>query len=701
MADIFTGVRVLEVKQDIIAQIYQEGYLSVDFDQRYKFVQNEYVVIKDISGEADTIITKCIDEKLIQIPAEYKLKAANVSPKNKEQQMALDALLDDEVKVVVLTGRAGSGKAQPLDSNVLTPNGFVKMGDLQIEDYVLTPQNKKAKIIGIFPQGKKDIYQVIFHDGTSTECCGDHLWLTKTSKERDGKKPGQIRTLKEIKKTLRYSKNNKRNHSIPMVEALDIGTSKNLIDPYLMGCILGDGGISIGSCALTTADPELLDLNAIYINNIGCKLNKTQDKYTYNLVALNLINGTCPANKIKRINSNTNDTIIYNSVKHASLALKISYSGIYKAIKSGRIYKNSTWSYIKNSKPFSNNPIKNELIKLNCFGCTALTKFIPSQYLYGSFQARVALLQGLMDTDGTVENNGTSTYLSTSSIYLKNNFKYLAESLGCKVTVRCKTKPQYRYKGKIETGNTNYIIRISCPNTFEPFRLKRKLELYKPKTKYQPTRYIDEIKYIGKKQAQCILIDDPTHLYVTDNFIVTHNTLMGLAAALQKMDDQVYKKIILTRPMSWVGKHGLGALPGDVDDKFKPYLQNYMCNIEHLLGDARNNIDHLIEHYCMEFIPIQLIRGASWANSFIIADEVQVLDYEEMLTLGTRVGENSKLIIMGDLNQRDEKIAKEKTGIYRFAQDRKSKESKIVSFIELQKCVRSDVARLFADIFEE
>ena len=152
--------------------------------------------------------------------------------------------------------------------------------------------------------------------------------------------------------------------------------------------------------------------------------------------------------------------------------------------------------------------------------------------------------------------------------------------------------------------------------------------------------------------------------------------------------------------MSWVGKHSLGALPGDVDEKFRPYLQNYLCNLEFMLGGNPDAITDLISQYRIEFLPIQLIRGAYWHDAFIIADEVQALDYHEMLTLGTRVAEGSKLIIMGDLGQRDEKIAKEKTGIHKFINSDLVKKNPLVASLELIKCERSKVSQLFADVFE-
>jgi PhoH-like ATPase len=198
------------------------------------------------------------------------------------------------------------------------------------------------------------------------------------------------------------------------------------------------------------------------------------------------------------------------------------------------------------------------------------------------------------------------------------------------------------------------------------------------------------------------LLDDRIKVSVLTGRAGTGKTLLALAAALQifERSEGRYKKIILTRPMSWVGKHGLGALPGDVDDKFSPYLQNYVCNIEHLLNGGRRTVDDLVRQYCMELIPLQLIRGASWANAIILADEVQVLDYDDMVSLGTRVGADSKIVIMGDLGQRDEKIAREKTGIHKFVNDPTVKNSPIAASIDLIKCERSDVATLFADVFE-
>ncbi len=199
--------------------------------------------------------------------------------------------------------------------------------------------------------------------------------------------------------------------------------------------------------------------------------------------------------------------------------------------------------------------------------------------------------------------------------------------------------------------------------------------------------------------AMNVLMDDEVPLNIMTGRAGTGKTLLSMAVALEKIEQKKYKRLILTRPMSQVGKRDLGALPGDVGEKFGPYLNNYYSNLEYMVG-PKSVID-AINQYKIEFIPLQLMRGTSFFNAFIIADEVQVLDHHEMLTLGTRMGEGCKLVVMGDLNQRDENIAKNRTGIYKLMQDNRIKESSLASAIELIKIERSALSRLFAETFDE
>lgn len=220
----------------------------------------------------------------------------------------------------------------------------------------------------------------------------------------------------------------------------------------------------------------------------------------------------------------------------------------------------------------------------------------------------------------------------------------------------------------------------------------------------KPDHIVSGIKAKNKEQMMALnaLMDDSISVVTMTGRAGTGKTLLSLATALSKIESKspLYNGIILTRPMTQVGKHDIGILPGEIDDKFGPYLKNYMCNFEHLFK-GKKSIEDMIKFYNIEFVPLQLIRGASWANKIIIADEVQTLNHHEMLTLGTRVGENSKLIIMGDLSQRDEKIAKDKTGLFHWVNNKDVKASQLTASIHLLKCERSEISRLFADVFEE
>jgi PhoH-like ATPase len=182
-------------------------------------------------------------------------------------------------------------------------------------------------------------------------------------------------------------------------------------------------------------------------------------------------------------------------------------------------------------------------------------------------------------------------------------------------------------------------------------------------------------------------------------------TLCSIAAAFYQTferDDLPYNRIILTRPMDPVGKTGLGALPGTVEEKFSPYLANFFSNFSCLLGEHGDSyIRMLMENKKIEMVPLQLIGGASYSNAFILADEVQSLDEDEMYALGTRVSENSKIILMGDYRQRYGTKGKlSETGLYTLMNSSILHRSKFAAAIKLIKQERSEIAGLFTEIFD-
>ena len=151
---------------------------------------------------------------------------------------------------LLIYGTEGIGKAQPLDARILTPSGFVPMGTICVGDKVIGSDGKTHHVIGVYPQGEKEVYRVTFRDGSSTRCCDDHLWFTQTRAERDNEISGAVRTLKDIRKNLRYGTH--FNHQVPRINPVQFAPRKTppMIDPWLLGMFLGDGHCS-GNVVLT------------------------------------------------------------------------------------------------------------------------------------------------------------------------------------------------------------------------------------------------------------------------------------------------------------------------------------------------------------------------------------------------------------------------------------------------------------------
>jgi PhoH-like ATPase len=171
----------------------------------------------------------------------------------------------------------------------------------------------------------------------------------------------------------------------------------------------------------------------------------------------------------------------------------------------------------------------------------------------------------------------------------------------------------------------------------------------------------------------------------------TGKTLIAYAAALhQVFDEKNYDRLVLTKPTYEVGAGpGLGTVPGDIDEKFAPFLINFRHIAEEL------NVNRFYQaREQVAFEPIQRMRGASYINTLVVADEVQSLDRHEMKTLVTRIGKGSKLILMGDLEQIDRRIKREDTGLHKLAINEDLKKSPLCATVELIKNERSEISEL-------
>lgn len=172
-----------------------------------------------------------------------------------------------------------------------------------------------------------------------------------------------------------------------------------------------------------------------------------------------------------------------------------------------------------------NSALRAEIRKLGLDGSRSSTKFIPENYLYMSIEHRTALMQGLMDTDGYVDSRSHCAYTSVS-VRLAQQVRFLAWSLGYKASL-CKNPAGYRDKsGEMIHCQDAYTVHINGPNLTELFRLDRKKGRCRVRDR-EATRTIVSVEPDGECEMQCIAVDHPNSLYLTDDFIVTHNTHTG------------------------------------------------------------------------------------------------------------------------------------------------------------------------------
>tara|TARA_R100000152_G_C6782243_1_gene219250 strand:+ start:2419 stop:3729 length:1311 start_codon:yes stop_codon:yes gene_type:complete len=130
-------------------------------------------------------------------------------------------------------------------------------------------------------------------------------------------------------------------------------------------------------------------------------------------------------------------------------------------------------------------------------------------------------------------------------------------------------------------------------------------------------------------------------------------TILALAAGLdQILESGTYKKLVVTRPVQPLGKD-IGYLPGTMEEKMKPWLMPIQDNLDFLLNGKSNNIAHLYDDNTIQVEALTYIRGRSISNAFIIVDEAQNLTTHELKTIITRVGENTKIVLTGDVEQID------------------------------------------------
>lgn len=195
------------------------------------------------------------------------------------------------------------------------------------------------------------------------------------------------------------------------------------------------------------------------------------------------------------------------------------------------------------------------------------------------------------------------------------------------------------------------------------------------------------------------MLDDSLLLNVAIGTAGTGKTTLAMSYALNMFFTES-KNIILSKPTSLVGSsNAFGPVPGDIDEKYSPYLSSYEIILNKIASDKGTAyVKMLKEKKVIQYVPVELARGCTYDNCTFILDEAQNLNWHELNTIVSRMGNNTKMIILGDLNQIDTNMAENQTGLFKMINSEPFKDSKITTAVELVKQYRSPITQLIADV---
>lgn len=402
-----------------------------------------------------------------------------------------------DADLVICGGKKGGGKVLTNDSDIITPFGMRKNGDLKVGDIISNPcTGGMERVIEIYEHPAHDFYRLFFDDGSWVDCGLEHLWKVRqtgyTHKCRNLYGLGveddyRIWTFGMIKKWLDEQEEGKHYMSgakcrsskyliVPLCEPVRFTRAGNCmrrtdIDPYVIGAVIGD----------------------------GC-LTESATRY-------------CDA----RLTSADNDII-----------REFKKAGVVVSAMTQRKGSKATDYELMSDK------LREQLSISKLYGSKSADKFIPTCYKFATIDERKAIIQGLMDTDGYIDNRG-HCYFTSVSRTLAEDVQFIIRSLGGWASISVDTNTGYKDShGNFVKCQDAYTVSIKMKDTSMLFRLPRK----KARCRRfngglsEVARRIVGYKHIGTKDGRCITVDSPDSLYMTNDFIVTHNTWVSLFKAL-------------------------------------------------------------------------------------------------------------------------------------------------------------------------
>jgi phosphate starvation-inducible PhoH-like protein len=422
------------------------------------------------------------------------------------------------------------GRAQPVDRKVLTPSGWRAIGSLSVGDLVTGSDGRPTPVLGVYPQGRRRVYRLSSQDGASTLCCAEHLWTVRTP---DDRRRDTYRTLRTDEMIGRLRQNHQHRFELPLLGApVELEPQDVPIDPYALGLLLGDGCITTKTTpTFTTRDPELV-------------------------------------------------TALESALPSIELQRKNDVDYVLRHIDGGR------------GGVIVANPVTAALRELGLAGTRSSDKFVPESYLYNSADVREAVLQGLLDSDGgPVLQSGRTCRIqyATCSPRLRDDVLFLVRSLGGVASWRTRPAEGRRPGGSPDRPVWHrldaYILDIRLPSDIEPFRLERKRARYDGHGGGRPMRYVEAVEPAGNAETVCIQVAAADSLYVTDDFLLTHNTLNDSFVILDEAQNTSPEqmKMFLTR----LGFNSKMVITGDITQIDLPRDQRSgLVVVSDILGDV-------------------------------------------------------------------------------------------------------------------
>ena len=429
----------------------------------------------------------------------------------------MDSFTQPGIHKVVVKSSSQVGKALDVETLIPTPTGFKKMLDIQTGDEIFDETGKICNVIAtseIFYNHK--CFEVEFSDGAKIIADSEHNWFVHDDLSGHLKK--KILSTEEISKDFKVGKRNR--YAIPIAKAMQLPEQDLPIDPYTLGCWLGDGNSYSAQLTLHKDDIE-----------IAKRVESAGHKIIIRPVKNNILNIQIDPKEIhKNICIRDHDMNKVGRTKRGYCAeCSRQYAMVHK------------WKGKRDIKmdPIVNLPEESlhlKLLRLNVLQ----NKHIPEIYLRSSIAQRMELLRGLMDTDGTISVKGGCSFDQKNKT-LALQAAELLRSLGFKPSVK-KRQSSCIYKGERKFSEVFEVFFLAYEDK-SVFHLARKKARLKNREDGSASesfrRRIISVREVESRPTKCIAVDSPSHLYLAgENFIPTHNSevLMNVIGRFAQLD---------------------------------------------------------------------------------------------------------------------------------------------------------------------